>query len=434
MGCFSGCFGGRKNRRRQRRKESDQARDNKLAVESAKLDDRVHTVDEIPKSSVIPITEICDEAEVKCSPSTITRKRVTFDSKVKTYEHVVSEESVELSEEKNEEVESEKRSLKSSKTDDQSSSEIIEVASNSSGSYPSNHRYKNCRESDDDIEEDEFDCSDSDLDEDEEYYSDIGFSEDSLRIPTKEVYTEEIGDKTEETDAKLRRSNESVRDGVHYDGQGVLNPVENLTQWKSAKSKGRTMQKQSQKENSNFIADQEEKRDSSSFGTDSQIDDITLRFKPKCRTEPKKLRNQELAVDASLSTWLSTSESGSECNSVSRYTSTPEKHKSSCYSKPVKINHDDRPVLCALTLEDIKQFSATSTPRKSPSKSPDETPIIGTVGGYWGNHSKAIDCGSASSFKGIPNTTSKYREDKSVNWHSTPFEARLEKALNNIDK
>lgn len=343
---------------------------------------------------------------MKCSPSP-TRKRVTFDSKVKTYEHIVLEESVELLEEKKEEVKPEKWSLKSTKTD-QSSSEIIEVASNSSDLYPSNHRYKNCRESDDDIEEDELDCCESDLDEDEEYYSDAGFSEDNLHYPTKEVYTEETGDKTEEIDAKLRRSNESVRGGNHYNAQGVLNPVENLTQWKSAKSKGRTMQKQSQKENSNFISYQEEKRDSSSFGTDPQIDDET--FKPRSRIEPKKLRNQEMVVDASLSSWLSTSETGSECNSISMYTSTPEKHKSSCSSKPVKINHDDRPILCALTLEDIKQFSASSTPRKSPSKSPDETPIIGTVGGYWGNHSKAIDCGSATSFKGIPNTTSKYRE------------------------
>ncbi|VVA91364.1 unnamed protein product [Arabis nemorensis] len=115
-------------------------------------------------------------------------------------------------------------------------------------------------------------------------------------------------------------------------------------------------------------------------------------------------------------------------------TPTPEKNKSSCYSKRGITSHDDRPVLCALTLDEIKQFSATSTPRKSPSKSPDETPIIGTVGGYWGNHIKAIDCGSASSFKGIPNTTSKYREDNKVKWHSTPFEARLEKALDNRDK
>ncbi|XP_009118674.1 uncharacterized protein LOC103843673 [Brassica rapa] len=398
MGCFPRCFGRRSNRRRQKRRESesDQGKANNLYVESAKADllsDRISAVVEIiPKSSVIPITEICDEAEEKSSPSP-NRKRVTFDSKVKTHDNVALQDSAEelLQEEKQEVV----PEVNPSKT-----VQSPEVASNPSGSHPSNYRYENCRESDDEVEEDELNCGESDLDE--EFYSDEAFSEDKL---TKGV----------KIDAQLRRSAESVGDGNHY-AQGVLNPVENLTQWKSAKSNGKTMQKQSQKENSNnLISDQPDKKDSFSFGGDSQTD------------EPKKAGNKELTVDASLSTWLSTSETGSECNSVSN---TPEKNKPASYSKRVINSHDERPVLCALTSEEIKQFSAASTPRKSPRKSHDETPIIGTVGGYWGDHSKAVDSGgSVSSFKGIPNTTSKYREDKSVNWHSTPFEARLEKAL-----
>ncbi|CAN7097093.1 unnamed protein product [Brassica rapa subsp. narinosa] len=395
MGCFPRCFGRRSNRRRQKRRESDQGKANNLSVEYAKpvhLSDRVSAVEEIiPKSSVIPITETFEE-----SPSP-TRKRVTFDSKVKTHDHIALQESVEeLLQEEKQEVVPEVNPSKAG----QSSSEKSEVASNPSGSHPSNYRYENCRESDDEVEEDELNCGESDLDE--EFYSDEAFSEDKL---TKGV----------KIDAKLRRSDESVGDGNHY-AQGVLNPVENLTQWKSAKSNGKTMQKQSQKENSNnLISDQQDKKDSFCFGADSPID------------EPKKAGNKELTVDASLSTWLSTSETGSECNSVSN---TPEKNKPTSYSKRVINSHDERPVLCALTSEEIKQFSAASTPRKSPRKSHDETPIIGTVGGYWGDHSKAVDSGgSVSSFKGIPNTTSKYREDKSVNWHSTPFEARLEKAL-----
>ncbi|CDY32524.1 BnaA09g50720D [Brassica napus] len=395
MGCFPRCFGRRSNRRRQKRRESDQGKANNLSVEYAKpvhLSDRVSAVEEIiPKSSVIPITETCEE-----SPSP-TRKRVTFDSKVKTHDHIALQESVEeLLQEEKQEVVPEVNPSKAG----QSSSEKSEVASNPSGSHPSNYRYENCRESDDEVEEDELNCGESDLDE--EFYSDEAFSEDKL---TKGV----------KIDAKLRRFNESVGDGNH-NAQGVLNPVENLTQWKAAKSNGKTIQKQSQKENSNLISDQQDKKDSFSFGCgDSQTD------------EAKKAGNKELTVDASLSTWLSTSETGSECNSVSN---TPEKSKPASYSKRVINSHDERPVLCALTSEEIKQFSAASTPRKSPRKSHDETPIIGTVGGYWGDHSKAVDSGgSVSSFKGIPNTTSKYREDKSVNWHSTPFEARLEKAL-----
>ncbi|CAH8336744.1 unnamed protein product [Eruca vesicaria subsp. sativa] len=384
MGCFPVCFGRRKNRRRQKLRESDQVRGNNLYVESAKTDHR------IPENAVIPVSEICYEAEEKSSPSP-TKKRVTFDSQVKTH---ALQESVELSQVEKQEVVPEVVSLSPSKDSHQSSSEISKVAS-----YPSNDRYKNCRESDEDeIEEENLYCGESDLDD--EFYSDEAFSEDKH-------------------DAKLRRSNESV--------QGVLNPVENLTQWKSAKSSGKTVQKQSEKENSNLISDQEDKKGSFSFGRDSQTDDTTLSFKQDSTIESKKAGNKELTVDASLSTWLSTSETGSECNSVSN---TPVKSKSTSYSKRVINSHDDRPVLCALTAEEIKQFSATSTPRKSPRKSHDETPIIGTVGGYW-DHSKAADSGgSVSSFKGIPNTTSKYREDKSVNWHSTPFEARLEKALN----
>ncbi|XP_021888557.1 uncharacterized protein LOC110807678 [Carica papaya] len=92
-------------------------------------------------------------------------------------------------------------------------------------------------------------------------------------------------------------------------------------------------------------------------------------------------------------------------------------------------SQEDRPILGALTLEEIRQFSASSVrPKRSPSKSPDETPIIGTVDTYW-NHtgSSTMDpaSDSAASLKGIPNATSKYREDRGVNWHSTPFETRV---------
>ncbi|KAL0875882.1 hypothetical protein Bca101_025587 [Brassica carinata] len=173
--------------------------------------------------------------------------------------------------------------------------------------------------SDDEIEEDELYSGESDLDDEEqEFYSDEAFSEDKLHTQTK-------------ADAKLRRSNESVGDGNHYSRE-VLNPVENLTHWKSAKSSGKTVQKLSEKENSNnLISDQEDKRI------------------PFLSAQTLRLMIQR---------------------------STPH------YSKRVINSRADRPILCALTSEDIKQFSAASMPRKSPRKSPNETPIIGTVGGY----------------------------------------------------
>ncbi|KAL0876652.1 hypothetical protein Bca101_026357 [Brassica carinata] len=63
--------------------------------DSAK-DVTVPALEEVTKVSVILTTDICDKkAEKKSSPSP-TRKRVTFDSKVKTDEHIAVDESVEL--------------------------------------------------------------------------------------------------------------------------------------------------------------------------------------------------------------------------------------------------------------------------------------------------------------------------------------------------
>ncbi|MCO5550991.1 hypothetical protein L7F22_004486 [Adiantum nelumboides] len=66
--------------------------------------------------------------------------------------------------------------------------------------------------------------------------------------------------------------------------------------------------------------------------------------------------------------------------------------------------------------------------QQSPARCRNERPILGLITG---------DMNSNSSIRkvhwdgqGIPNTTTKYKEDQRVNWHATPFEARLERALN----
>ncbi|CAE6221686.1 unnamed protein product [Arabidopsis arenosa] len=403
MGCLLGCFGRRKNRHRQRRRESFNPRLNRISEESTKdvlLNLRVPNVEQVPKYikdssvlevskisevsskddhlsveqvskvSVIPITDIfCGKVEEKQSPSpSPNRKRVTFDTNVTTYEHIVVDESIELFEEKKQEVKSRQES------------DI--TTSNSSGSYPSNHRYQNCRESDDE-EEDVTDIDDDDDDDDdddggglldEDYYNDDSY-EDKLHNWDKVVYTEEIADNVMDIKRIEEKSNVSARDRSGY-VNAVLNPIENLSQWKAVKSKGRTTQTQPRKENAI----------NASFSLEPQVDELSSSFSlnQKSRDETKKQRTQEIAVDASLSTWLSTSQTtASGCSSVE--TAMSEKKKK--YSKPVQ-SHDERPILGALTAEEIKQFSATDSPRKSPSRSP-ESPIIGTVGGYWNNHSMA---------------------------------------------
>jgi hypothetical protein len=92
---------------------------------------------------------------------------------------------------------------------------------------------------------------------------------------------------------------------------------------------------------------------------------------------PSTPSKQEASVDASLSTWLGSS-------------GTPESNSVRSYSP---ISREDRPILGALTVEDIKISSANSSPRRSrsPSPSPDDMPILGTVGAYWNCSAKGAD-------------------------------------------
>ncbi|XP_044502530.1 uncharacterized protein LOC123223432 [Mangifera indica] len=202
--------------------------------------------------------------------SSDSRKKVTFDSNVKTYEPVFSEVTSNLPEI------SEVREVKKKKEEEdflvrskqsQSFSEASSITS-SSGSYPSNYRYQNCRDSED--EDDELDLG-SDLDDDEEGEEDDGvvdyddICEDDgsdyaeSRIAVGKADAKEVVDSSlvtsdlDERCMKLIRGNRRVRDrSVHV--KSVLNPVENLTQWKAVLAKGKPQLKQPKE---NFAVDQE---------------------------------------------------------------------------------------------------------------------------------------------------------------------------------
>ena len=321
---------------------------------------------------------------------------------METYEHVLCEEvkNVVPETEGSGKKGQEENIAKSSQT--KSSSEENSITS-SSVSYPPNHRYQNCRDSDDEFEE--LDYEESDLDDDDdndddddddgvlevnEIYEDDddGTVESRRRIPVVPVVTEVVDDcaiRCDEGEVKPYVYNPNVRDRSAY-VHPVLNPVENLTQWKAVKAKGASPLRP-QKEN--FVLNQES--------------EVSFSFKSK--TNQSKKSSQEVAVDASLSNWLESSEA-TPINKSS--TITPEismSQRSTSSRSP-----EDRPILGALTVEELKQFSTTSSPRRSPSPSPDDMPIIGTVGTYWSHTGSTKNSGSASSYKGIPNTTSKYRE------------------------
>ncbi|KAJ4915210.1 Protein JASON [Raphanus sativus] len=60
---------------------------------------------------------------------------------------------------------------------------------------------------------------------------------------------------------------------------------------------------------------------------------------------------------------------------------------------------------------------------------PGERPIIGLVASHWNEDEQNEILPKWWDGNGIPNTTTKYKEDQKVSWHATPFEVRLEKVL-----
>lgn len=159
------------------------------------------------------------------------------------------------------------------------------------------------------------------------------------------------------------RSNSNERDRSAY-VIPVLNPVENLSQWKALKMK--------------------------------ETPPPTKPLNFHRQKENSSLNSAPPAVDSSLSNWLVHTPNN---KGIGSYNSGIE-----AISSGKNSSIEDRPILGALTVEELKQFSASSctpTPKKSPSRSPDDMPIIGSVGSYWS---------STPSYKGIPNSNSKYRE------------------------
>ncbi|XP_042491746.1 protein JASON-like [Macadamia integrifolia] len=447
MGCFLACFGSSKNKDRKRRRKHKVLPGDQRHGSCDPPKPTPSLNQESKETSIGLISEQRDKPEEQLSLS--ARKKVTFDLNVKTYEHVPEPEAANHTSENEEEKERGKEEEKSAKTCESLSVSEDDSVTSSLGSYPPNHRYQNCRDSDDedggiddgsDLEDD--DDEDDDEDFDDEDVEPTEFKEESsesfFSLPAesrtqtcatppneKEVNSSmKTSDSPEQELKTTLPLNQNARDRSKYI-HSVLNPVENLSQWKAVKARPRaaTPPSKNQKENTKF---EEEPQ-------------IPFSSEPTFKLSPLKSNQsfshsrparEEISVDASLSNWLVSTETkpNTQTSSFTFVNESTEKSRSQRSNSP--ISPEDRPILGALTVEELKQFSASTSPRKSPSRSPEEIPIIGTVGSYWSHTGQATDSSSGSSCKGgIPNTTSKYREDKRVNWHSTPFERRLERAL-----
>ncbi|KAL6968153.1 hypothetical protein U1Q18_033956 [Sarracenia purpurea var. burkii] len=407
MGCFLACFGSSKDRQRRTRKKNKVLHRDQRHGAQESLQSCVTDGDLSAKPTNL-ISEVLYNLEEPLISS--TRKKVTFDTNVKTYAPVPVHESTELLPERGKDFEKEKEDSSGKSSLSHSLPEDDSITSGG-GSYPPNHRYQNCRDSDDEAEE--FEDEDSDLDyNDLDDYGDYDEDEEGKRIVEQEMWSDTIPTASMESimrispaqEVKSIGSNRNARDRSGY-VHSVLNPVENITQWKAVKLKGTTTPplKPSQKENLqesprvSFSCETTFKQHPS-FGFVSKLDD---QFKNQ---------KQEIAVDASLSNWLVTSGTTNKVSSIGLETISSE--RSISQGSNSMMSNEDRPILGALTVEELKQFSASSSPRRSPSRSPDEMPIIGSVGTYWRHTGPESDkdSGSVSSYKGIPNTNSKYRE------------------------
>ncbi|XXG74534.1 hypothetical protein AAC387_Pa07g3232 [Persea americana] len=83
-----------------------------------------------------------------------------------------------------------------------------------------------------------------------------------------------------------------------------------------------------------------------------------------------------------------------------------------------------------VTSNDIKNRRTISNGKSYSGKSTDDDrPIVGSVAAHWNDDEPSHIPPKQWDGNGIPNSTTKYKEDQKVSWHATPFEERLEKAL-----
>ncbi|KAG6593819.1 hypothetical protein SDJN03_13295, partial [Cucurbita argyrosperma subsp. sororia] len=261
MGCFLACFGFHKRRKKRR-----------SPVDGFTVSNQIHLSYEPLDSSQVTTCDVIDKPEIQNSKPRDNskeqawvkiRKKVSFNLNVQTYEPVPDDH---YFLESDEEVKTEEHSQKATARTDSTSLTDKEFTTSNPGNYPQNHRYQNCADScDDDDEEDDFGYGESDLED-----SEIDEEHDEF-----------------ETNSVDRRQQ------VH----SVLKPIENLTQWRTAKAKAGTISKQQM---NNKVKTSEQPQSSVFF---SLNESTTLNS--RLSSSLPDTQKQENPVHSSLSDWLS---------------------------------------------------------------------------------------------------------------------------------
>ncbi|KAL9410976.1 hypothetical protein AB3S75_044701 [Citrus x aurantiifolia] len=306
MGCFLGCFGFSGKRRRR-----------KPANKVLPGDHRLGSYEPLD-SSVSQLS--CSDKKIKEILSIKIGKKVSFNLNVQTYEPLKDDETAYRLSESDEDEMREKNGERFA--NGSLSTTVSEEKSTGSkmGPFPSNHRYQNCRDSYDD-EEDEGDMAyiGSDLDEDDdaddefEYDYDDENDIDDQRISQSEFLKQPKNQSVESPERNITNNHmhkqlpastdgdpkRNARDRSQY-VNSVLNPVENLTQWKAVKARTAAAPQLLRKENN---ALPQEAEVPSYLKTSSNLYPFNL---APNHNQSKPLLH-EIPVDASLSNWLASS-------------------------------------------------------------------------------------------------------------------------------
>ncbi|KAF7131523.1 hypothetical protein RHSIM_Rhsim09G0135500 [Rhododendron simsii] len=294
------------------------------------------------EKKIEPIVDSKNKHEEK-SVEIVIIKKVTFDLNVRAHEELPTREvknrSVEL---ENGEEKGNKKEATQDESQTRSDSSMSSVFT-----YPPSHRYHNCPNSDDDGESEAMEFLESDSDDSQE--SDSLFS---ISIESRnQVSAPEIDEKEVNSPIPVRSSRECELKSIgpnqnerRRDLGSVLNPVENLTQWRASKSVKPMPLKDQEKENIDtgevlaIIASGEGPHLKSSNG------DFKRRFE---RSKPEV---DDVAVDTSLSSWLVES----EMTSISK-NSTPNNSVGNSLGRVnTSRRFEDRRILGALTVEELR--------------------------------------------------------------------------------
>lgn len=221
------------------------------------------------------------------------RKKVSFNLNVQTYEPISTSYHF-LKDEEDEKVEKRREEIEEGS---------LSTSLSGSGSSNLNYRYQNCRDFYD--EEDDIAFEDSDLDDyDLDDIDDNGDGDSGIgsQRESKDGFSELLDSSSMSSDKKDEPVEEkaNISSGTNKTDftHSVLKPVENLTQWRAAKAKTATS-KHERKEN-NLMS-----RDSlPPFGVPMPSSEPVILKERQQHNQAKPLL-QEITVDASLSTWIS---------------------------------------------------------------------------------------------------------------------------------